>query len=903
MSKGQAKPEARDEKVQQDLVLTGLRLAIFGAVLLPLAPIWTCFYTLLALVWIWREFPSGKRRLFFAYLAAALIAIYMAGWINSAVSAPADHVINSFIYVFGLPVGVWPSAAALALQIMLVCGLAFWLWPQARKFERLYIFAALGFAGWSVLSALAAIAENSAPRADVVLIAAAVWVNWSCLGLLSAGLVRSHGIALQLVRTLIAAVAILAVGMAIQLVIGDFSYVLASADPADFFERVRGSYYYHAPPVQMIAVALPLALTFLLAKGPLRAAGVLVIVGLGAVVLLNSTRGLSLALASGMGVFIALVIIAQRRPKLAILPVVLLAVLLSQIFYVKPGTVPVDVVATSEASVPGGAAEALTPSPTNVETFVSANGYRSGLASAGLSAIGLHPILGVGPGNAKIKQRENEVTETSSHVLGLDIAIMLGVPGFLLFVLALGLPAGRLLADVLLAKNNNFGVFRAAILTSLIVFAVSSLFHPQERSEIIAIIFLLSGLAIATSRLTPASENFVTEPPASGVLGFTAGAFVIVIGFVGCLVVTSPSYVFPAIEFVLRYRQALAERPTDIATNSPPLGVLVSAGLRLSGITTNVRVLADDPAELSAPDSFILWSPSREKLYPRIREATGIASQLRYGQWTAINIPQDWWLLDDFQPNLQFFKAGPSFEVPIAVNGLEAVPLVVGKTFVFTPELSPEAESSVDLTLHGTDGNTGLLEHQNVKQTMRFNVPATATLSKTSAAKLEISGLSAGGLLTVTERPPLLPSLTPNLRVRSWVDGVELSPYDSRNLNDLADVGGIQWPSTSQAIVEFTGENVSFGAYRLRPTPNGARLIPLPESWIIEGLRRDGTWTQLDKRSLGQAVYSDVGYFAATTGDFVAVRLRFNTPGSKDLPDFVGLGEIELFPLAATTTR
>lgn len=873
-------------------LFAGLRLAVLGAVLLPLVPIWTGVYTILGFGWVIYASPKGRIRTGFTVFAGVLAAIYLFGWIGSLVSSPADHIINGFLYVFGLPVGTLPSGAALALEALLLGALTVKLWPKSTKYERAYIVATCSFAIWCIVSAIVAIVQNLAPRTDVVLIAGSVWINWGCLGLLSFAMVRSHEAAEAVIRTFVAAAAILAFGMALQLVMGDFSYVLVSIEPSDFFERVRGSYYYHAPPIQLLAMVLPLALTFLVAKGKVRALGVILILGVATVIFWNSTRGLSLALASGLGIFMVLIAIGQRRPFLAILPALMLAALLSQIFYVKPGTVSHDAFVSIEEGLAGSDA----PPTTNVETFISSNDQRSGLAFAGLSAVAQHPITGSGPGNAKIQPREDAPLETSSHVLGIDVAVMLGVPGLIFFVLSLGLPASALAARVFSNRSDGYGVLRTAIAAAFFVFAISTLFHPQERSEIIAMMFMLSGLAVTVS----GQRGTLVEPFILGAhkgTNFAWGSIVVVFGFAGCLFVTSPSYVFPAAEFVLRYRQELAERPTRIETNSPLLGGLVSTGLNFFGVHSNVRVLMDDPIELATRDSYILWSPSREKFYPRLRAAAGIAKQLRYGQWMGIDIPAEWWLLDNFQPNLQFLKAGPNFAVPVGVKGLETVPLRKGQTFVFPSNLFSRSGSVIDINLKGADGSTAVLTHSGQQRTIDFNA-ATSVDLRSGEAEVEVSGLSADGVLSVTQRPPLLPSVTSQLELRTWVDGIDQGPSKTRNLNDLADLGGVLWHSTSSTVIEITGPGTAIGAYRFRPSPSGEAQIPLPRSWTIEGKRSGGAWIMLDSRTLVSASYSDLSYFLDISGDFEFLRVSFPSDEREGASSTVGLGEIELFPLA-----
>lgn len=877
----------------------GLNLAILGAVLLPLVPIWSAAYTLLAAGWLWQTSPTVRTRLLFGLGTGTLGVAYLLGWANKAIASPIDHLVNGFIYVFGVPVGLWPSAAQLALQIVLVVMLAARLWPRARRFERVFISANVAFALWSALSAAVAISAGRAAEPDAVLIAASVWANWACLGLLVTALVTTKAALRQLLGTFVVAGMVLACGMAVQLAIGDYSYVLTSANTADFFERVRGTYYYHAPPVQMLAVALPLAFSLLVASARMRVLGIAVVLTISAVILFNSTRGISLSLAVGLAGFAILVIVSQRRVQMAILPLLLLAALLSQVFYVKPGTIPSDPVISSSAPVAVAPVTTTSAVATeSVDAFISSNNARSGLAEAGIKALTERPFTGSGPGNAQIEVGQNEPMETSSHVLGLDMATMLGIPGLLFFLAALGLPAVRLAIGLLINRKYGDVVLGTSLVASISVFAMSSMFHPQERSEIIALAFLLSGLAMTTLRMRGRPQDQTIDETRVWDWRFRTGVVFMVMGFVACLVVTSPSYVFPALEFIARYRQPLAENPDEVVTNSPLLGAAVSAGLALAGVQTDVRVMTDDPSELALNHGYVLWSPSSEKAYPNLRKAAGIVSHARYGQWMGINIPRNWWMLANFQPNIQFLKAGRASGIPIAVDGLVAVPIAAGQSLAFSPQFSPASQpATVDVTLTGPDGNTALLHQGENSSVVNYNQVATVALNSGTEPNLTLSALTADAVLTVTSQPALLPSVAQELRVRLWVDGVERDQYESNHLNDTADRGGIKWSARSTTTIELSGESTTFAAYRFKPMTNGRQLQPLPRAWTIEAALPNGDWVTIDRRDLATEPSPDTGYFVASPNSFSLVRIVFTPDTTADYPTFVGLGEIELFPM------
>src|SRR5690606_15935240 len=115
------------------------------------------------------------------------------------------------------------------------------------------------FAAWAALSSLWNVVAGPVDQPDVVLAGGAVWINWSVTAMLAAVLVSRNRDGFEsLLLTLALAAAFIAATILLQLLIEDYSYVLATAGIDDLFVRVRGTYYYHAPPVQYLAVMFPI---------------------------------------------------------------------------------------------------------------------------------------------------------------------------------------------------------------------------------------------------------------------------------------------------------------------------------------------------------------------------------------------------------------------------------------------------------------------------------------------------------------------------------------------------------------------------------------------------------------------------------------------------------------------
>lgn len=931
-----------------------LSVALIGAILLPLVPIWTAAYSLALVAWLLQAMPCGRLRVTFGALAGLLAAVYLIGWIGRFLASPVSHIIDGFIFVYGLPVGLIPSAAQFTLQLLLVATMAWQLWTRVNGVSRGFVFACAGFAGWVALSTIAGLLVGQVDAADASLIAGSVWINWAGLALLGLCVIGTDADLVGLIKAFIIGGALLALGMVAQMVIEDFSYVLVSANPADFFERVRGSYYYHAPPAQMLAVISPLGLVLLGQRRWVALIGILVTVALAIVVLLNSTRGISLALLSGMSLLAIALLVSRHYKLLAVIPIVLVVAVMSQIYYVKPGTPTTDAIpavtlnpsfrptipdpaepenqtqiAGSGESVVDAAATppsgpvpgpvpaveqpagnppiAELPAPVSaapamqdvsVAEFTASNGMRLGLAETGLRSMQLHPLFGSGAGNAQLIMPGQSEFETSSHVLAVDIGVMTGLPGLALFLAMFAIPVAALALSIVMRREGSGFLPRAALLASIATYVTSSLFHPQERSEIIALALLLAGLGVAVVQVLRVAEPVAARRSRGPVLA--VGSTVVGLGFAVWLVITSPSYVFPAIEFLGRYRSKLMADHTQVITNSPLLADVLRNGMRFVGVDSDVHTMADDPAELTAQDAFILWSPSREKVYPNLRQAAGLAAHARYGQWMGINVLSNWWLLDSFQPNIQFIKAGVYAGVPVALRLATSIPVRAGQTLmVDLADTALADETSADVVINGPpDGRAEL--RQGVGNTaLSYNLPVTVARDGT---KLEVTGATSDGVLEAVAYPGLMPSIAQFLTLRGWVDTFEAGEADVARLVDNDDHGGFWWKAGVTTVIEFEGEWTGLAAYRFKPMYDGLVRYELPPSWTIEARDFAGNWSVVEQRMLQAQPVGEPAFAIESTKPFTALRVTFSgSPAGAS--ERYGLREVELFPVLPGTAQ
>ncbi len=292
-----------------------------------------------------------------------------------------------------------------------------------------------------------------------------------------------------------------------------------------------------------------------------------------------------------------------------------------------------------------------------VRDLAAANAPRSSLAYAGLSLLPKYLLTGSGPGILEVPLEGNTfggITSTySTHILYLDLLLMSGGPAFLLCMLAL---VSAISAGFQHCRSHGSGSSSThpALLGMLVAFAVSSLFLPQERNELIGLAFVGAGLLISrqTQQTTLGSKDSYNALPRRALLiiALTAG---------GWAVVTSPIYVFPAIELVGRHGSEIIREQQKVYVTEPANRPLLSALLKLRGGTSaQVDVLPDDINILKKDNIWILWSPTRETEYPELIEELDNRAYPKQLYPLGIGAPENWWFIPSAQPVLSFLYAG-----------------------------------------------------------------------------------------------------------------------------------------------------------------------------------------------------------------------------------------------------
>ena len=892
-----------------DWLLSLFCLAILGSAILPLVPVWTGATTAIAIVWLLLR-PEMRFRAAVGTLLVATSAVYVAAWFGALVTSPSGLFIAGLVHYYGVPLGLTANGAQLAGQLLLVAALGAVGWRRGGGPYRLFLGVCGLFAVWGALSAVWNAATGVAEVPAETLAAAAIWAHWAALAIFGSLLLDSRAALTRFLRFIFVAGALIAASLLFQYLIRDFSYVLVTADSDALFARVRGSYYYHAPPVQYLAFAFPI-MALMLAQRRRRVLVALVTIVIGLVLVLNGTRGISLAACAGVGAFgLFLMLTRGWRDPASLISLAMVAAIASGIVYVKPGysvaapppqqEQPVGAAETSPASPQQPDASPALPA-TSTEVLES-NSYRVNLARYGLNQVLQRPVLGLGPSNGQIVLPHNQSNqkryELSSHILLVDLAMMGGIVSALAFAAIFVLPSIGTLIRLVRRPNSDEAMLYAGLLAALAVFGVSTLFHPQERSFIIATAVVLAG-SLAGVMHSPIETGPVRTRLHELLSNSALAGLVLAMG--GWLLLTSPNYVFPVIEFVARYRNEINAN-TPIYTTNATFTRMLGAGLRLAGVSQpSPRTLVDDPEQLPTGSGFIVWRPSDESAYPRIREALGPASPRRFGQWMSVMLPPSWTLVNNYQPNVQFLRVGafPNVEVAVGASDGDAVSAGVPLELQLRPAeirrfdrffIRFDGLNQGNATIRWSYAAREGWAEKIISSGETVAIPTTADMTE-----LDIRVESQnGGRVFVTGLLRSLPSIAHLAHVRMWVAHQEIDLADARKIADLLDQSDVSWEGKQQMVVEFVlPAPVSLSAYRILPQINGPSELPAPRRWMLEGLREDGDVVLLDQRLLKRAPPYELGFaIAADTEAFKIFRFVF--PAGADV--LLRIREIELYP-------
>lgn len=728
-----------------------LLFLLCGAIALPMLPVWQGAIRLLAgiaLVSVLADSP-GTRRAIAAVLAVCALTAG-AAWVAGLAAAPVSHVIHALTEVFGQPLGLLPDFSLLLYDALCVTGLIGVLLRRDRRagLPHLAFLSALGaFWWWGVLT-VAVRGAGPASGADLSQMATglsgwATWVYWAALTLL---LVRDESQVQHTLKALGIGGLIVGAVIALQWMGADFSYVIASVPGvSEGFHRVRGTDYYHAPAAGIVALTA-LAL-FGLTDERRRFAASLGAAALVGLAILNNTRAVSLALMSGLTVLL-MASLWRRQWRTTAMSLLAVALVAPHLLYLKPSLTgaPAQVsAATSERdgwtdfgpSSDPTAAESPGGTPTRraaVAEVARANAPRSALAESGLEILPDAWLIGHGIGTLDLPLEGNSfggLTSTySTHTLYLDMALMAGIPALLaaLVVFASG-AVGALQA---IFGRNSSPVrtgSAAALLAMLTMFAVISLFLPQERNEVIGIGFAVAALALAAAGR---SRPEAASPALQHVGAWIPGYVLIALGAAGWTILTSPAYIFPALELVGRHGAEIVLERQHVYVNEPAMRPVLAFLLRLrGGDTAQVSLLADGAQALEARQAWIVWNPGRLPAYPALASLLGKPRHPHRNQALAISMPAHWWLMPSAQPTASFLFAGARRELPAgglhrSVDGASIqVPVLPNHAPFATIRLGPTIGGQAD---HVADFNHGSSVSWNAAHNaeIRFHVPEMA---------------------------------------------------------------------------------------------------------------------------------------------------------------------------------
>ncbi|MBP6096254.1 MAG: O-antigen ligase family protein [Methyloversatilis sp.] len=739
-----------------------LLFLLCGAIALPMLPVWQGAVRLLAglaLICVLTGRPGTRRTIAAALAACALIS--SAGWIAGLAAAPVSHVIHALTDVFGQPLGLLPDFSLLLYDALCVTGLMLFLLRRDRQagLPHVAFVAALGIFWWWGVLTVASSGADALSEADLSQMATglsgwATWVYWAVLTLL---LVRDETQLQQALKALGIGGLIVGAVIALQWMSADFSYVIAAVPgTSEGFHRVRGTDYYHAPAACIVGLT---AFAFLGLTGARQRVGAwLAAAALIGLTILNNTRAVSLALMSGLAVLFV-TSLWRRQWYVAVMSLFAVALVAPHLLYLKPTltNAPPQALSTSAKDHPtdAGASDNVgawtsfeptiadqptsgtKPQSASVAEVANANTSRSALAENGLAILPDAWLYGHGVGTLDLPLEGNSfsgLTSTySTHTLYLDIALMAGIPALIaaLVVFASG-TFGALQALFGSKSSPSRAGSAAALIAMLTMFAVLSLFLPQERNEVIGIAFAVAALAlVAAGRSSPEA----TCPVRPRVGAWVPGYVLIALGAAGWAILTSPTYIFPALELVGRHGNEIVRERQQVYVNEPAMRPVLASLLRLrGGDAAQVSVLPDSSQALEARQAWIVWNPGRLTAYPVLASELGKPRHPHRNQALAISMPAHWWLMPSAQPTASFLFAGARLELP--AGGLHRtvddaslqVPVLPNHApfanILLAPNIGGQAE-------HVADFNNGSSVSWNAARSaeIRFHVPAMAQQS------------------------------------------------------------------------------------------------------------------------------------------------------------------------------
>lgn len=645
------------------LFISIFMLLICGAIALPMLPVWQGAVRLLAGLILIQLLSKFKKPVLIVLVSLSLIAL--TGWLNNLLMHPFDHIIHSLIDVYGQMINKTTDLALLLYDIICLFALAiillkyFW---QDNRISAFFIFSLILFWSGALLHpVLVLLSDPVSNEIGQMLTGTSMWASWLYWSFIAIILVRNRTDIEIILKGAGLGIIIIALIVAVQWITNDYSYVIDSPDFEQYFYRVRGTYYYHTAVTFVLAMGVAVLLSLFNVKER-NAWWILIgILLLFFLVYVNNTRAMSLALLAGLTI-IAVFSLKNKHYLLLFLSVLGCFISLQNITYLKPTRI-----------IHSDHAKEITqqkkPKVEKIQSLVSANSSRSQLAFQGISIIPEFFWTGSGVGTLDLPLPGNSfngiITTYSSHSLYLDVLLMAGIFSFLGFFLVFSIALWRSLLNGFTDDLRENNILYIGLSGVLIIFLSGSFFLPQERNETIGMAFLFASLAIIRPEgsIYKNVESWSSFQTVSIVL-ITASAF-----FWSLL--TSPSYIFPAIEFAARY----ADKPDEqVYVNEPKMKPVLELFLRLSGKSTvHVQVLKDNPDLLPESGAWIIWNPGQDKKYPLLRETLGYQKNLRDGHEPSLVLKNNWWVVRSSQPVDSFIFVGSRDQIAIPLNEIAKV--------------------------------------------------------------------------------------------------------------------------------------------------------------------------------------------------------------------------------------
>lgn len=826
------------------LLLVLFAATLCGMIAIPMLPIWHGAARLLMLGALWLYLPAPyKKRC--CIILAGLLTINIAGLAYQFMQTPFGTLRGLFFDIYGVPLSIFADAALVCFDAVAIFT-GFMLLRQkymaihTQNMHQIFstylpLNALTGFFFAAAISTIIVSLSKEASEAAQMLSGLSGWGFWVHVSLLVLLLVQSKGDIFRLIHAMLLGGIFVALMIGVQWLLRDFSYVLDSISYEHYFTRVRASYYYHAPAT--FAVMMAGALAFCYYAGRPRYIWFILLAGLLALALLNSTRGLNVACIA-MLAHTGLLLLIKRRWLGAVLCVLIAAFFWGHVTYTKPISGEQDAmmqaalkkqqkVIHSDDKVKDTSLNKTAPplaDDKEIEQLVQSNQSRMILYKAGIYAILDAPLFGHGIGLDSVTITGgafNGILATySSHMLYLDIALMAGLPALLFTLLFFAIICLRSYPTILFskkAKSQDMAFVQIGLLGALVVYAAAGLFIPQERHELTAIGFVMAALLYACQLLpehTRAKADHCNSQKQCSVL-----YALILLGTVGYSAITSPSYVFPALEFTARHGKEVKAEEQHVYANDPALTRLLQLilGAWYGVPSENITQLENNAQALPEAPSWLIWSPQADYHYAALREELGYRLFRHKGSAPSVAFSHRWWVVGNFQPAVHFVFAGKR-------------PL----------NLTDEIQNS----------------------TYAPKLWNNSTLD----ASLEVTGLHVGGKLAV--------------------------------LNDLAYSSPAKFNRCEDMLLTFSYDKPTrLGAYIIH-MPRQSSTTPEVYSWSVEGRSDKKNWTRIDHQQ-NQPLPSreqQLGpYFIESNQLFTMIRIRFKKQTGDCEAEPLSLTEIELY--------